>query len=125
FKHTINNIGLYPLSVNGGRQRKNGIYIYAFHLFIIKNCYVNSVAGGGMFSEDAHYEFLKRYYRAEFFEGRNGSIWGINYSYNLARVGMNMLERYGYGIILKHESITGETIYYDRSLTILFGDRIR
>ncbi|BDO22400.1 hypothetical protein KAM645c_54900 (plasmid) [Klebsiella quasipneumoniae subsp. quasipneumoniae] len=77
-----------------------------------------------MFSEDAHYEFLKRYYRAEFFEGRNGSIWGINYSYNLARVGMNMLERYGYGIILKHESITGETIYYDRSLTILFGDRI-
>ena len=52
-----------------------------------------------MFSEDAHYEFLKRYYRAEFFEGRNGSIWGINYSYNLARVGMNMLERYGYGII--------------------------
>jgi hypothetical protein len=45
--------------VNGGRQRKNGIYIYAFHLFIIKNCYVNSVAGGGMFSEDAHYEFLK------------------------------------------------------------------
>ncbi len=37
---------------------------------------------------------------------------------------MNMLERYGYGIILKHESITGETIYYDRSLTILFGDRI-
>lgn len=48
-----------------------------------------------MFSEDAHYEFLKRYYRAEFFEGRNGSIWGINYSYNLARVGMNMLERYG------------------------------
>ena len=69
-----------------------------------------------MFSEDAHYEFLKRYYRAEFFEGRNGSIWGINYSYNLARV--------GYGIILKHESITGETIYYDRSLTILFGDRI-
>lgn len=75
-----------------------------------------------MFSEDAHYEFLKRYYRAEFFEGRNGSIWGINYSYNLARVGMNMLERYGYGIILKHESITGETIYYDRSLTINICD---
>jgi hypothetical protein len=43
--------------VNGGRQRKNGIYIYAFHLY--KKLLCKFCSGRGMFSEDAHYEFLK------------------------------------------------------------------
>ena len=30
----------------------------------------------------------------------------------------------GYGIILKHESLTGETIYYDRNLTIFSEEKI-
>nr|WP_315298781.1 hypothetical protein [Raoultella terrigena] len=77
-----------------------------------------------MFCEEEHYEFLKKYYRPEFFEGRNGLIWGADYSFNLERSGRRMLEKYGYSIILQHESITGDTIYYDRNLTILFGDRI-
>ncbi|HHD7473848.1 TPA: hypothetical protein ACOVJJ_004400 [Klebsiella oxytoca] len=77
-----------------------------------------------MFSEEAHYELLKRYYNPVFFEGRNGTLWGEDYSFNLARMGMIMLEKYGYGIILKHESLTGETIYYDRSLTIISEEKI-
>lgn len=39
-------------------------------------------------------------------------------------MGMKMLEKYGYGIILKHESLTGETIYYDRSLAIVSEEQI-
>ncbi len=39
-------------------------------------------------------------------------------------MGMIMLEKYGYGIILKHESLTGETIYYDRNLTIFSEEKI-
>lgn len=57
-----------------------------------------------MFSEEAHYELLKRYYNPAYFEGRNGTILGDDYSLSLAKMGMIMLEKYGYGIILKHES---------------------
>ena len=77
-----------------------------------------------MFSEEAHYELLKRYYNPVFFEGRNGTVWGDDYSLKLARMGMKMLEKYAYGIILKHESLTGETIYYDRSLAIVSEEQI-
>ncbi len=44
-----------------------------------------------MFSEEAHYELLKRYYNPVFFEGRNGTVWGDDYSLKLARMGMKML----------------------------------
>lgn len=93
----------------------------------MKSRHINSLSGEGLKtipSDEEHYEFLKKHYRPEFFEGRNNSVWGADYSYNLARSDMVMLEKYGYSIILKHESLTGETIYYDRSLTILFGERI-
>lgn len=66
---------------------------------------------------EAFYGFLKKHYRHDRFEGRNGNVWGQDYSHIVAKSSYKTLEAMGSGVISRHESNTGEPIHYDKSLS--------
>lgn len=66
---------------------------------------------------EAFYAFLKKHYRHERFEGRNGKVWGEDYSHVVARSSYEMLKATGSGVISRHESNSGEPVSYDQSLS--------
>lgn len=72
-----------------------------------------------MVTQEEHYQFLKKYYRSRRFEERNTAVWGTNYSRNIAAHGYKHLQEFGYGLISRHSSVTGEGIIYDVELNLL------
>lgn len=63
-------------------------------------------------------EFLRRHYKAERFEGRDGPVWG-DYSAAVTRSHLADLAEHGTGFISQYESVTGKTVKYDASLTAI------
>ena len=61
---------------------------------------------------DQLYLFIKKYYKHERFEGRNGPIWGSDYSQTVYEGYRKDLERFGFAWISKFESVTGNAIRF-------------
>jgi len=61
------------------------------------------------------YEFLKRHYKHERFEGRNGA-WCRDYSSVVARSAVDDLEKYGESLISMNESTSGVAIRFNSAL---------
>lgn len=71
--------------------------------------------------EELH-QFLRAWYLHSRFEGRDGPVWGRDYSMVVTLSHMEQLERYGETWISRHESRTANPIKYDSSLRILNAD---
>lgn len=78
-----------------------------------------------MVNELEHYEFLKAHYKHDRFEGRNNNSWGKDYSACIARSSYQAIESHGYTCISKHESKTGDAIWYDGSLNMSSYEEMR
>lgn len=74
-----------------------------------------------MVSQEQLYNFLKKHYRHERFEGRNGKTWGESYSINIANHSYRDLADYGYSLISSHESATGKAVIFDTNLNVMAG----
>lgn len=72
-----------------------------------------------MVSYEAVYEFIKKHYKHDRFEGRNGPVWSENYSHCVVRSHVESLEKYGYCYISQFESKTGDAIKFDAELNYL------
>jgi len=57
-------------------------------------------------------DFLDRYYKPDRYKGRDGEIWGENYSKLIRQSNQEYLDNYGVTWISRHESITGKTVSY-------------
>lgn len=66
-------------------------------------------------SFDQMYAFLKQWYKHDRFEGRNGD-WCPNYSSIVTQSGLDHITKYGYGCISRHESVTGQAIFFNKQL---------
>ena len=78
-----------------------------------------------MIFRQRHYLFIRELYKQSRFEGRNDANWGRDYSFRVAQSGLESLEKYGYSLLSRHDSKTGDAIYYDRHLNILNDDQIK
>jgi hypothetical protein len=67
-------------------------------------------------------EFLRAWYLHSRFEGRDGPIWGADYSGEIVRSAMEYLEIHGHAFIGRYESRTANPIKYDTQLKILNAD---
>ncbi|PHM72243.1 hypothetical protein [Xenorhabdus sp. KJ12.1] len=72
-----------------------------------------------MVTPEQHYEFLKKHYREQHFEGRNIQGWGENYSRIIAEYRYKDLQKYGFDIIEYHKSATNKAICYDINLNLI------
>jgi hypothetical protein len=70
-------------------------------------------------------EFLRARYRHDRFEGRDGPVWGANYSGLIIDGYMEILQATGSAWIGRHESNNGSAIKFDASLAILVDDSVR
>jgi hypothetical protein len=68
------------------------------------------------------YAFLRESYLHSRFEGRNGPVWGADYSQAVARSAHQHLEQFGEGFVSVYECRLGRPIKYDANLTILNPD---
>jgi len=73
-------------------------------------------------SLDALKSFLREYYLHSRFEGRDGPVWGHDYSDVVTKSTADHLEETGISCIGVYESNRGRVIWFDRSLTILNPD---
>ena len=73
-----------------------------------------------MTTYDELYAFLKARYKHERFEGRNDRDCP-DYSHIVTRGRMADLERRGYDLISRHESATGQAIFFNAALAELPG----
>ena len=73
-------------------------------------------------SQDALRAFLREYYLHSRFEGRDGSVWGNDYSECVVRHAMEQLAQTGRSCISMYESRTGRVIFFDAKLNILNPD---
>lgn len=64
------------------------------------------------------YEFLKKWYKYDRFEGQNGK-WCPNYSEMVTAGSQEQLDQLEYGIISRHESKTGEMIIFNKDFEIM------
>lgn len=71
-----------------------------------------------MTTYDDLYAFLKARYKSERFEGRNDRDFP-DYAHIVTRHRLEDLERQGYDIISRHESVTGEMVVFDAELRVL------
>lgn len=74
-------------------------------------------------SADCVREFLREWYLHSRFEGRDGPVWGANYSGVVIESKIEQLALYGEAWISMYESRTGKPIKFDRSLNILNADQ--
>ncbi|WP_341667377.1 hypothetical protein [Alcaligenes sp. SDU_A2] len=65
---------------------------------------------------------LKEWYLHSRFEGRDGPVWGANYSTLIVESVSRDLESYGVSGISMYESRTGKPIKFGRNLSILNAD---
>ncbi len=73
-------------------------------------------------SADSVREFLREWYLHSRFEGRDGPIWGANYSGLVVESKLEQLELYGEAGISMYESRTGKPIKFNGKLEILNAD---
>ena len=73
-------------------------------------------------TESELHSFLRDWYLHSRFEGRNGAVWGNDYSMIVTRSAMEQLELHGVAWISRHESRTANPIKYDTNLKILNAD---
>lgn len=64
-------------------------------------------------------DFLDKYYKHDRYKGRNGNVWGENYSELVKQSSREDIDRLGYCIISKHDSKTGEIVAYYPKLKAL------
>lgn len=67
---------------------------------------------------DDLYNFLKRWYKHDRFEGRNDGDFK-DYSHIVTRGRVDSLERFGTDLISRHESVTGSAIRFNRNLEVI------
>lgn len=65
---------------------------------------------------DELYAFIKRWYKHERFEARNEGTWCPDYSRRIVISYMEDLLKQGNGLISCHESVTGQALWFNRSL---------
>lgn len=63
--------------------------------------------------------FLSAWYLHDRFEGRNGPVWGADYSGLITRSSLEGLERCAITCISRHESRTGCAVWFDRDLRVV------
>lgn len=68
------------------------------------------------------YKFLKGMYKHSRFKGRNGLVWGSEYSKKIEQHHRESLEKYGVSYISRHESSTNQLICFYLDLTIKNSD---
>lgn len=73
-------------------------------------------------SQESLRAFLREYYLHSRFEGRDGPVWGGDYSECVTRNAMEQLAKTGRGCISMYESRTGRVIFFDAGLNILNPD---
>lgn len=66
--------------------------------------------------------FLVEYYLHSRFQGRDGPVWGANYSDGVTAIRLQQLHKRGITCVSIYESNRGRVIWFDRSLTILNPD---
>lgn len=71
---------------------------------------------------DALKAFLVEYYLYSRFQGRDGPIWGANYSDVVTASSMKALQERGLTCVSMYDSNRGRVIWFDRSLTVLNPD---
>lgn len=71
---------------------------------------------------EAVYKFLREHYLHSRFEGRNGSVWGADYSRLVAKGTFDHLAAVGSAWISPYESRLGRAIHFDVNLNILNPD---
>jgi hypothetical protein len=76
----------------------------------------------GQISVDAMVAFLREHYLHSRFEGRDGPVWGNDYSRQVAKSSIEQVEECGRGFISHFESRLGRTIIFGRQLQILNPD---
>lgn len=59
-----------------------------------------------------HAEWLNKFYRHDRLDGRNGREWGENYGDIVRKSHAEDLELLGYDVISRHESNTGEAVWF-------------
>ena len=58
--------------------------------------------------------FLREKYKHDRFEGRDGHIWGADYSDHIVSCALDDLRLYGQSRVCRHDSVTGEQIIFGR-----------
>ena len=66
-------------------------------------------------------DFLDKYYKHDRYKGRNGLIWGNDYSNPILKTAINDFLEYGWCIISKHDSNTGRVVSFYGELTTIKG----
>ena len=67
---------------------------------------------------DALYQFLRSQYRTDSFEGRNGSVWGSDYSKGLTEHHLDKLHLNGFSSIPANASASGAVVWFDGQLAV-------
>lgn len=83
------------------------------------------VVANSILTPEALREFLRVRYRHDRFEGRDGPVWGINYSGVIVDSYLKTLQSAGSAWIGQYESNNGFAIKFDASLAILVDDSVR
>jgi hypothetical protein len=73
-------------------------------------------------SHDALKKFLIEYYLHSRFEGRDGAVWGNDYSDVVTRSTLESLENQGLSCVSMYDCNRGRAVWFDRSLTVLNPD---
>ncbi|MDH2239115.1 hypothetical protein N5K27_22660 [Pigmentiphaga sp. GD03639] len=67
-------------------------------------------------------EFLREYYLHSRFEGRDGVVWGNDYSDVITESTMQSLLERGITCVSMYDCNRGRAVWFDRSLTVLNPD---
>ena len=65
-----------------------------------------------MITEQNMRTFLREIYRHDHFEGRDGPIWGEDYSARVVKSTIAEVERSGIGLISRHDAVAGIGIFF-------------
>ncbi|KAF1045641.1 hypothetical protein [Xylophilus sp.] len=87
---------------------------------------VDVVNGGDrtlpMPSFEAAKDFLREFYLHSRFEGRDGEVWGRDYSDIVTRSTVESLEKHALACVSQYDCNRGRVVWFDRSLTVLNPD---
>jgi len=67
-------------------------------------------------------KFLTEYYLHSRFLGRDGPVWGNNYSDIVTNSTLESLDKYGISCVSMYDCNRGRVVWFDRSLTVLNPD---
>jgi hypothetical protein len=66
--------------------------------------------------------FLREYYLHSRFEGRDGPVWGNDYSDIVTKSTLESLLEHGITCVIMYDCNRGRAVWFDRSLTVLNPD---